>query len=66
MRRTPATQSYRNTLTETLADVRLRNEKDPETLFMEARILARLLSRPEDEVATAQAWLLADELEVRA
>lgn len=63
---TPAKQVYRNTLTETLADVRLHNERDPETPCMDSRALASKLSRPEAEVATAQAWMLADMLEVRS
>lgn len=61
----PATQSYRNTSAETLADVRLRNESNAETLYTDSRVLASELSRPEAEVTVAQAWLLADTLEVR-
>lgn len=63
---TPAAQSYRNTRTETLADVRLYNERHPETPYLEPHVLAARLSRPEAEVAIAQAWILSDGCEVRA
>ncbi len=62
----PATQSYRNTSAQTLADVRHYSERYPEALYWEPHILAARLSRPETEVAIAQAWMLADMLEVRA
>lgn len=61
----PATQLYRSTLPETLADVRHYADRCPESLCWEPRILARMLRQPEAEVAIAQAWMLADGLEVR-
>ncbi len=62
----PATELYRNTLTETLADVRRHNERCPKAPYLNPRVLAARLSRPEAEVAMAQSWMLSDGCEVRA